>query len=139
MAGTLPASPDDLKRPPKEREQMNNIFVGNLSLDASEQDIRCIFEKHGTVERFRIMTDRQTGKPRGFAFLEMTDDGDAEKAIVALNGIELNGRAMNISAARLQLYRTSASTGSRPKKDFKATAPAETHERETGQSKDNHD
>ena len=112
---------------------MNNIFVGNLSLDASEQDIRCIFEKHGTVERFRIMTDRQTGKPRGFAFVEMTDDGDAEKAIVAVNGIELNGRAMNVSAARPQLYRSSASEGSRSKKEFKAAAPPETHERETGQ------
>ncbi len=118
---------------------MNNIFVGNLSLEASEQDIRCIFEKHGTVERFRIMIDRQTGKPRGFAFVEMTDDGDAEKAIVAVNGIELNGRAMNVSAARPQLYRSAANAASRPQNDFTAAIPAETHQRETRQSKDNDD
>ena len=118
---------------------MNNIFVGNLSLDASEQDIRCIFEKHGTVERFRIMTDRQTGKPRGFAFVEMTDDSDAEKAIVAVNGIELNGRAMNVSAARPQLYRSSGNAASRSQKDFTAAIPVETHQRETQQSKDNDD
>lgn len=84
---------------------MNNIFVGNLSLEATEQDLRSIFEKHGTIERSRIMTDRQTGEPRGFAFVEMTNDVDAEKAIVALNGTELNGRAINVNAARPQLHR----------------------------------
>ena len=91
---------------------MNNIFVGNLSFDATEHDIRCIFEKYGTVERFRIMMDRQTGQPRGFAFVEMTKDADAEKAITALNGTELNGRAINVNAARPQLYRNSGSAGS---------------------------
>jgi RNA recognition motif-containing protein len=92
---------------------MNNIFVGNLSPEATEQDIRCIFEKHGTVERFRMMTDRQTGQPRGFAFVEMADDADAEKAIIALNGTELNGRAIHVNAARPQLYRNSGGGGSR--------------------------
>jgi RNA recognition motif-containing protein len=96
---------------------MNNIFIGNLGLDATEQDIRCVFEKYGTVERFRIMTDRQTGQPRGFAFVEMADDADAEKAIVALNGIELNGRAINVSAARPQLYRNPGSGPSRVRAD----------------------
>ena len=87
---------------------MNNIFVGNLGPDATEQDIRSIFEKHGTVERFRMMTDRETGQPRGFAFVEMGQDGDAEKAIAALNGAELNGRAIHVNAARPQLFRKSA-------------------------------
>ena len=96
---------------------MNNIFVGNLSPDATEQDIRAGFERHGTVERFRIMTDRETGQPRGFAFVEMTDDAAAEKAIAALNGTELNGRAINVNAARPQLYRHSGNGGSRSKKD----------------------
>ena len=96
---------------------MNNIFVGNLGLDATEHEIRCVFEKYGTVERFRIMTDRLTGQPRGFAFSEMADDADAEKAIVAVNGIELNGRAMNVSAARPQLYRNSGSGNSRLRAD----------------------
>ncbi|MBZ5594929.1 MAG: RNA-binding protein [Acidobacteriia bacterium] len=92
---------------------MNNIFVGNLSFDATAQDIRRIFEKHGTVERLRIMTDRRTKQPKGSAFVEMTDDADAEKAIIALNGMELNGRAINVNAARPQLHRSSASDGSR--------------------------
>lgn len=96
---------------------MNNIFVGNLGLDATERDVRCVFEKYGTVERFRIMTDRLTGQPRGFAFLEMADDTDAERAILAVNGIELNGRAMNVSAAPPQLYRTSAGRNSPFKAD----------------------
>jgi RNA recognition motif-containing protein len=96
---------------------MNNIFVGNLGPDATEQDIRSIFEKHGTVERFRMMTDRETGQPRGFAFVEMGQDGDAEKAIAALNGAELNGRAIHVNAARPQLYRNSGNGGLRSKKD----------------------
>ena len=86
---------------------MNNIFVGNLSPEATEQDVRTVFEEHGTVERFRIMTDRETGRPRGFAFVEMADDTDADKAITALHGTELNGRAINVTAARPQLYRNS--------------------------------
>jgi cold-inducible RNA-binding protein len=96
---------------------MNNIFIGNLGLDATEQDIRCVFEKFGTVERFRIMTDRLTGQPRGFAFVEMTEDADAVKAIAGVNGIELNGRAMNVSAAHPQLYRKSGSGNSRFRAD----------------------
>ena len=99
---------------------MNNIFVGNLGPDATERDIRSLFEKHGTVDRFRIMTDRETGQPRGFAFVEMTDDADAEKAIAALNGTELSGRAIHVNAARPQLYRHSVSGGARSKK---ITAP----------------
>jgi cold-inducible RNA-binding protein len=95
---------------------MNNIFVGNLSPEATEQDVRTVFEKHGTVERFRIMTDRETGQPRGFAFVEMAEDGDAQKAITALHGTELNGRAINVTAARPQLYRNSGGV-SRSKKN----------------------
>ncbi len=91
---------------------MNNIFVGNLSPEATEQDIRSIFEKHGTVERFRLMTDRETGHPRGFAFVEMAQDTAAEKAIAALNGAELNGRSIHVNAARPQLYRNSGNGGS---------------------------
>jgi RNA recognition motif-containing protein len=87
---------------------VNNIFVGNLSPDATEQDIRSIFEKLGTVERFRIMVDRQTGQPRGFAFVEMADDAVAEQAIAFLNGTDLNGRAINVNVARPQLFRNSA-------------------------------
>jgi len=86
---------------------MNNIFVGNLSSDATEQDIRTIFEKHGTVDRLRMMTDRETGQPRGFAFVEMTDDAVAEQATKALDGTELNGRVIHVNPARPQLHRHS--------------------------------
>jgi cold-inducible RNA-binding protein len=63
------------------------------------------------------MTDRLTGQPRGFAFVEMADDADAAKAILAVNGIALNGRAMNVSAARPQLYRNSGGVDSRLRAD----------------------
>ena len=94
---------------------MNNIFVGNLSPDATERDIRSIFEKLGTVERFRIMKDRQTGQPRGFAFVEMADDAVAAQAIAALNGAELNGRPIHVNAARPQLFRKSANSTREPR------------------------
>jgi RNA recognition motif-containing protein len=79
---------------------MKNIFVGNLSFGATEDAIRSLFEAHGTVERVSIITDRDTGKSRGFAFVEMTNDSEAERAISALNGSELDGRALNINEAR---------------------------------------
>ncbi len=104
---------------------MNNIFVGNLSPDATEQDIRSIFEKHGLVDRFRMMIDGETGHPRGFAFVEMTDDSAAEKAIAALNGAELKGRGINVSAARPQLYRHSGNGGSRSKKEVTVVTAVE--------------
>ena len=76
-----------------------------------------MFDTHGTVERFRMMTDRETGQPRGFAFVEMTEDTAAEKAIAALNGAELNGQAIHVNAARPQLYRNSGNGGSRSNTD----------------------
>jgi RNA recognition motif-containing protein len=86
---------------------MNNILVGNLSPDASERDIRSLFERHGTVERFRIMTDRVTGQPQGRAFVEMTDDTTALRAIKALNGTEFNGQIIQLNPARPQVHRHS--------------------------------
>src|SRR5215471_11835475 len=79
---------------------MKNIFVGNLSYGATEAAVRSLFEAHGTVERVNIVTDRDSGQPRGFAFVEMSVDGDAERAISALNGQKLDGRALNINEAR---------------------------------------
>jgi|SRR5579863_1378490 cold-inducible RNA-binding protein len=79
---------------------MKNIFVGNLSFGASEDSVRSLFEAHGKVEKVSIVTDRDSGQPRGFGFVEMTDDGEAERAIAALNGTELDGRALNINEAR---------------------------------------
>lgn len=87
---------------------MNNILVGNLSPSATEQDIRSVFELHGKVERFKMMTDFKTDQPRGFAFLQMSNDADAERAISETNGIELSGRPIKVSAARPQIHRKSS-------------------------------
>ena len=79
---------------------MKNIFVGNLSFQTTEQDIRSLFEAHGSVDRVNIVTDRDSGQPRGFAFVEMTNDAEGERAIEAINGRELGGRALNVNEAR---------------------------------------
>jgi RNA recognition motif-containing protein len=79
---------------------MTNIFVGNLSFQTSQDELMAAFAQHGNVERVNIVTDRDSGQPRGFAFVEMTEKRDAENAISALNGRELNGRAMNVNEAR---------------------------------------
>lgn len=79
---------------------MTNIFVGNLSFQTSEADLTSIFQEHGTVERVNLITDRFTGQPRGFAFVEMSDRSQAEAAIAALNGRDLHGRTLNVNEAR---------------------------------------
>jgi RNA recognition motif-containing protein len=78
---------------------MKNIFVGNLSFGATDESVRSLFASHGTVERVNIVTDRETGQPRGFGFVEMTDDAEAGRAIAALNGKDLDGRALNVNEA----------------------------------------
>jgi RNA recognition motif-containing protein len=78
---------------------MKNIFVGNLSFGATDESVRTLFASHGTVERVNIVTDRDTGQPRGFGFVEMTDDAEAGRAIAALNGKDLDGRALNVNEA----------------------------------------
>jgi len=79
---------------------MKNIFVGNLDFGATEGSIRSLFEQHGAVDRVSIVTDRDTGRSRGFAFVEMPDAGEADRAINALNGYNLSGRALNVNEAR---------------------------------------
>ena len=79
---------------------MTNIFVGNLSFDTSQEELQTAFAEFGAVERVNIVTDRDTGQPRGFAFVEMTEKDAAEKAIAQLNGTELGGRALNVNEAR---------------------------------------
>ncbi len=79
---------------------MKNIFVGNLSFDSREQDIRALFEAYGTVDRVSVVTDRDTGQPRGFAFVEMGDNAEGDRAIAAINGHEMGGRALNVNEAR---------------------------------------
>jgi RNA recognition motif-containing protein len=79
---------------------MTNIFVGNLSFQTTQQDLLTAFSQYGNVEKVNIVTDRDTGQARGFAFVEMTEKRDADTAISQLNGSELNGRAMNVNEAR---------------------------------------
>src|SRR5579862_554755 len=79
---------------------MKNIFVGNLAFSTTESAIRSLFEQYGTVDRVNIITDRDTGRSRGFAFVEMSDGSQADQAIAALNGREVEGRALNVNEAR---------------------------------------
>jgi RNA recognition motif-containing protein len=79
---------------------MTNIFVGNLSFQTSQDELTAAFAAYGSVERVNVVTDRDSGQPRGFAFVEMTEKRDAETAISQLNGAELNGRAMTVNEAR---------------------------------------
>ena len=93
---------------------MKNIFVGNLDFNASEEGVRSLFERHGQVNSARIMTDRETGRSRGFAFVEMENEGEADQAIAALNGYTLDGRALNVNEARPKPDRGSGGGGGRP-------------------------
>jgi cold-inducible RNA-binding protein len=79
---------------------MTTIFVGNLSFSTTQEDLHASFAQFGNVERVNVVTDRDSGQPRGFAFVEMTDPGEAQNAISQLNGAELNGRALNVNEAR---------------------------------------
>jgi cold-inducible RNA-binding protein len=79
---------------------VTNIFVGNLSYQTSQEDLQTAFSAYGSVERVNIVTDRDTGQPRGFAFVEMTESRDAQTAISQLNGTDLNGRTLNVNEAR---------------------------------------
>ena len=77
-----------------------NIYVGNLSFDESETSLQEAFAVHGEVTSARIITDRETGRSRGFGFVEMGDDAQAQAAIAALNGTSVNGRELTVNEAR---------------------------------------
>jgi len=79
---------------------MKNIYVGNLTFDATEDQVRSLFEAYGAVDKVSIITDRDTGQPRGFAFVEMVDDDAAGKAMEAINGTNLGGRNLTVNEAR---------------------------------------
>jgi cold-inducible RNA-binding protein len=90
---------------------MKNIFVGNLSFGATEHGVRAAFEAYGAVDRVNVITDRDTGQMKGFAFVEMTNSDEADRAIDELNGQDLDGRAMNVSEARPKPERSSGGGG----------------------------
>jgi RNA recognition motif-containing protein len=76
------------------------LYVGNLSFETTENDLQDLFEQHGTVNEVHLMMDRMTGKSRGFAFVTMNDNTQANAAMSATNGHELNGRALTVNEAR---------------------------------------
>jgi RNA recognition motif-containing protein len=79
---------------------VKNIFVGNLDFAATDSSVRAMFEEYGTVDRVNLVTDRDTGRSRGFAFVEMSNAEEADRAIARLNGANVGGRALNVNEAR---------------------------------------
>ncbi len=90
---------------------MKNLFVGNMSFQTTESDLRALFEPFGQITRVHIATDRETGRARGFAFVEMPNDGEAAKAIAALDGKEVGGRNLKVNEARPKGERSGPARG----------------------------
>jgi RNA recognition motif-containing protein len=90
---------------------MKNLYVGNLPNSTTEAELRQVFEPHGAVEKVTVVTDRETGRSRGFGFVEMTDASEADKAIAALNGTDLGGRPLTINEAKPKTERPKGGGG----------------------------
>jgi len=90
---------------------MKNIFVGNLDFRCTEAELRTKFEVYGQVDKVTIVLDRDSGQPRGFGFVEMTNDAEGEKAIAGLNGSLMEGRTLNVNEARPKGERTPSGGG----------------------------
>ena len=88
------------------------LYVGNLSFETTENDLQDLFEQHGKVSEVALMMDRMTGKSRGFAFVTMNDGAEANAAMAAVNGKELNGRTLNVNEARAREERPRQFSGS---------------------------
>jgi cold-inducible RNA-binding protein len=87
----------------------NKLFVGNLSFNTTENDLRDAFAEHGSVDEVKLMTDRDTGRPRGFGFVTMSTAEEAQTAIDALNGKQLDGRALTVNVAKPREERSGGS------------------------------
>lgn len=83
---------------------MKNIFIGNLAVEATESEVRSLFEPYGAVDRVTIVHDRESGAPKGFGFVEMRLDSEGDSAIAKLNGRETGGRALDVHAARPRIH-----------------------------------
>jgi len=81
-------------------QMAKNIYVGNLPWETTPDDLLALFQQHGAVARTQVITDRETGRSRGFGFVEMNDDAEAQKAIDALNGQDYQGRALTVNEAK---------------------------------------
>jgi RNA recognition motif-containing protein len=96
-----------------EKSGMTTIYVGNLPFSATEQDIKVLFERHGKVDSVKLVNDRETGKPRGFGFVEMSDDTASKKAIAELDGTDVEGRAIKVMEAKPKEPRSGGGGGFR--------------------------
>ena len=97
----------------------NKLFVGNLSFNTTENDLQDAFAAHGTVVEANLMVDRMSGRPRGFGFVTMGTEEEAQKAIAALNGASLDGRALTVNVARPREERAPGGGGGRgPRRDY---------------------
>ena len=85
---------------------MKSVFVGNLNFETTEADLRALFESFGEVQGISVINDRETGRPRGFAFVEMPDDQEAAQAMAGLDGTEVAGRVLRINEAAPRLERS---------------------------------
>lgn len=92
---------------------MKKIYIGNFSFSMTESELRSLFEPHGSIESATIATERDTGRSRGFGFVSMPNDEEAEKAMAALNGKDLGGRALTVNEARPQTARSGFRDGGR--------------------------
>ena len=92
---------------------MKNIYVGNLDYGVTEEQLRTEFEAFGQVDKVTLIRDRDTGQPRGFGFVEMTGDSEAQNAIQSLNGKQMGGRAIVVNEARPKLERGGGGGGGR--------------------------
>lgn len=93
---------------------MKNLFVGNLNFQTTESELRALFEPFGQIGRVHLAMDRETGRARGFGFVEMTNDDDAKKAIAALDGKDLGGRKIKVNEARPKERSGGPQRGNRP-------------------------
>lgn len=89
---------------------MTTIYVGNLPFSASEQEVRSLFEQHGKVDSVKLINDRETGRPRGFCFVEMSSD-EAQGAIQATNGLDMGGRSLRVNEAQERPQRPRSNGG----------------------------
>ena len=96
----------------------NKLYVGNLSFNTTENDLQDAFSAHGTVTEANLITDRETGRARGFGFVTMSSDEEANKAVEALNGAELDGRALTVNIARPREERSGGGASRGPRREF---------------------
>ena len=96
----------------------NKLFVGNISFDTTENDLHDAFAAHGTVVEANLMTDRMSGRPRGFGFVTMSTEQEAENAKTALNGASVAGRALTVNTARPREERSGSGSGGGGRSDY---------------------